>query len=509
MSERPTSNAGRLDNWDVRKTAHEQQQWEESLYAEAGSTDFSDEAKARADEAQSYEDHMAALSERDDTHDTIDEDRLDAIDRTIQGDARLRRMAMLASEISGVASHMLSENDDADRLVGRMKDKEDKLQELLEDYMENGEASEHEKDEIMNRIIAMTRNEEPEQVSAADQEQDEGDTTESSEYDAPRLTADEIRTKRAQMVKSGIKALDVGNMSDDEIDSYHLVESAPEEDEDDSSADEEAEALQRIADGESMLDVTEDLSTRVDTGDDLEEIEDEEEDETEDDTVVTVDTRNRRQRALAELRGLWDNRRSPYSYLHARMTNARAARATARAEARANGESSVDRRAAIAGLVATAAVVGTAIYFARRGEESPITGTQGGTGVEDGVNDNLNGSHKRPAPEVNDNLNGSHGLEDRLAEEAAAEMMPEKVTVHEGDGEIKVAQSILAEMGIDVDTTEAERIAEQAGVDLLVGDKNYDDAASKLNRIGGQAGEYTIQPGAAEALKTAAQARGH
>jgi hypothetical protein len=82
------------------------------------------------------------------------------------------------------------------------------------------------------------------------------------------------------------------------------------------------------------------------------------------------------------------------------------------------------------------------------------------------------------------------------------------VRVNPGDGEIKVVQHILDQQGIHVDTIEAQRIGELANVDLLVGDNNYDDAQSTLDRIGAKPGAYKIRPGSAEALVEAAHELG-
>lgn len=268
MSEKPSTNAGRIDAWDTNRQAHERKQWEDALYDGAGETDFSDEARTRAEEAQKYEDYMAGFVDRSEGHDTIDEDRLDAIDRTIQGDARLRQMVNLAKAIRSIAEHKLDGTEDADRLAQRFRDKEDKLQERLEKYMENGQASEHEKDEIMNRIIGMTRGEvsedapqetqssidpAPENDSAesvdeagvsslegeADnsesaQDNPEGDLQDASSDEAEAgsvedlptigMTDEEISLKRRNMIKSGMRPLDVGNMNNDMIVAYNLVE---------------------------------------------------------------------------------------------------------------------------------------------------------------------------------------------------------------------------------------------------------------------------------------------
>ncbi len=164
MSEKtPSTNEGLLDNWEVNKAAFEEenrrQQWSESLYGASGKTDFSDDAKKRAEEAESYENHMYALMNRADDYDPMTADLADSVERTMQGDAKTRQMMLLASEIRKIASHKLDENDDVEALERQLKDKEDRLQELLENYMQSGAASQHEKGEIMNRIINLTREE--------------------------------------------------------------------------------------------------------------------------------------------------------------------------------------------------------------------------------------------------------------------------------------------------------------------------------------------------------------
>lgn len=160
MSEQAPRSNPRLENFEANKAAHEQAQYEQELYGEAGATDFSDEAKKRLEETDVYERHLESMVDRDDDYDEVannleDDSYADAIDRRIATDPKLRRMEMIAKGIAkGYATEVTPEN--ADRLPAAIKDKEDKLQELLIEFSENSTLHPAEKEEIMERIINMS-----------------------------------------------------------------------------------------------------------------------------------------------------------------------------------------------------------------------------------------------------------------------------------------------------------------------------------------------------------------
>jgi hypothetical protein len=160
MSEQVSRNNPRLENFEANKAAHEQAQYEQELYGEAGTTDFSDEAKKRVEEVDAYERHLESMTERGDDYDEIannleDESYTDAIDRRIAANPKLRRMEMIAKSIAeGYATEVTPEN--ADRLPASIKDKEDKLQELLIELSDDPSIHQAEKDEIIERIINMS-----------------------------------------------------------------------------------------------------------------------------------------------------------------------------------------------------------------------------------------------------------------------------------------------------------------------------------------------------------------
>lgn len=57
---------------------------------------------------------------------------------------------------------------------------------------------------------------------AGDGQEESADVGDVADEELPTMTPEEIRKKRARMVKSGLKALDVGNMTDEEIAAYQL-----------------------------------------------------------------------------------------------------------------------------------------------------------------------------------------------------------------------------------------------------------------------------------------------
>ena len=190
MSEQAPRTNPRLENFEANKAAHEQAQYEDALYGEAGVTDFSDEAKKRVEEADTYERHLESLAGRADTDDIMDSLKNpdvrheDAIDRQIAADPNLRRMEMLAKSIASAnATEVTPEN--VDRLPVVVKDKEDKLQELMIAFNETSELDPADKDEIMRRIIDMTEQSAASDTASASEKQEAAATagTETAEQE--------------------------------------------------------------------------------------------------------------------------------------------------------------------------------------------------------------------------------------------------------------------------------------------------------------------------------------
>jgi hypothetical protein len=189
MSEQAPRSNPRLENFEANKAAHEQAQYEDALYGEAGVTDFSDEAKKRLHEADAYEQHLESMADRGEDYDAVaanleNGDYKDAIDRQIATDPNLRRMEMLAKSIASAnATEVTPEN--ADRLPVVVKDKEDKLQELMIAFNETSELDSADKDEIMRRIIDMTEQSAASDTASASKNQEAASTagTETAEQE--------------------------------------------------------------------------------------------------------------------------------------------------------------------------------------------------------------------------------------------------------------------------------------------------------------------------------------
>jgi hypothetical protein len=170
MSEKVTRTNPRLENFEANKLAHETEQFEHALYGDAGATDFSDEARRRIEEADAYEQHLIALSERKDDEE-IDPEYKDSIDRAIESDPALRRMATLADEIRTIGVTEVS--SDTEKQLTRMhKDKEDKLEELLLAYSESDVSNIESKEDIINRIIERTSAEPLPQTEVVEQDEE-------------------------------------------------------------------------------------------------------------------------------------------------------------------------------------------------------------------------------------------------------------------------------------------------------------------------------------------------
>jgi len=186
MSETAPRSNPRLDDFEANKAAHEREQFENELYADAGKGDFSDEARKRVEEADAYERHMEELAKRERTplnddnsaeairaridasykfdadhpesraydqewddaiaeNDRHDADKMneefdakakaDAIEAKIAADPKLRRMNYLAEQIAELRNKPVDENADDD--IIRLKGLEDNLESYLSKYAES------------------------------------------------------------------------------------------------------------------------------------------------------------------------------------------------------------------------------------------------------------------------------------------------------------------------------------------------------------------------------------
>lgn len=211
----------RLDNFDSNKAAAEQKDFEDSLYGEAGSTDFSDEARKRVGEADAYERQLENMAARegmseDEVYDSVTEqagnDYMDnlheealseneAFDEAkqaeaqelndrMQADPRVRRMQMLANDIASLGASEFNADNEA-RKTQALKDKQDKLESLLIDFNENSldTFEEAERDKIVSDIINATESA-PQSVEAS------AEVTEQPSL-LPNLTKEQIDTRRA------------------------------------------------------------------------------------------------------------------------------------------------------------------------------------------------------------------------------------------------------------------------------------------------------------------------
>jgi len=180
MSEFAPRSNPRLDNFETNKAAKEQEAFENALYADAGTEDFSDEAKKRVEEADAYERHMESLlndgrsahdrgldrlesgevAERidplteeaykdNDHHDALIENARIDREEKLATDPSLRRMASLADQIAELRATASTD----ERHAGRIKDKEDKLNELLIAYSEKDGADPVIIDQIVDRSV--------------------------------------------------------------------------------------------------------------------------------------------------------------------------------------------------------------------------------------------------------------------------------------------------------------------------------------------------------------------
>jgi hypothetical protein len=182
MAETAPRTNPRLENFEANKAAQERDKFESELYAEAGSTDFSDEARNRVEEADAYERHMEEMAKRERTP-LNDDNSADAIRARIsatynfdaehpesraynqewddaiaeneardakkvaedealvakfaeKGSGNLRLMDRISKEIHELRNKAVDpETDDED--ARRLDELENRLQELLERYSES------------------------------------------------------------------------------------------------------------------------------------------------------------------------------------------------------------------------------------------------------------------------------------------------------------------------------------------------------------------------------------
>jgi hypothetical protein len=171
MSEKAPQSNSRLDNFEANKAAYEaehaknaREAFENSVYGEAGVTDFSDEARKRVEEADVYERHMEHLANNPDTDFFdrvesgeipsralgVEQDEANAMheelqagkdaevaarDAKIEADPQLRRMDNLAREIAKLRAE--TDPDDPDAAIDGVQSREDALNELLAKYENN------------------------------------------------------------------------------------------------------------------------------------------------------------------------------------------------------------------------------------------------------------------------------------------------------------------------------------------------------------------------------------
>lgn len=171
MSETAPRSNPRLEGFEANKAEHERKQFEDELYGEAGTTDFSEEARKRVEEADEYERHMERLAKetrsdhdrgldrlesgeaesaaynrewdtalvQNDEHDAYkmkDEleakEKADAIEAKIAGNPNLRRMSDIAAQIAELRG-----NPDAVDAEKNKKFLEEKLEGYLLKYAES------------------------------------------------------------------------------------------------------------------------------------------------------------------------------------------------------------------------------------------------------------------------------------------------------------------------------------------------------------------------------------
>lgn len=282
----------------------------------------------------------------------------------------------------------------------------------------------------------------PEGDSSDDAESNESSTEANAQSDAEREAAERAADLRV------LKRLAGENVTDEELEaaldslSGRKRTAAAAAAAGAASADKENEALQRIADGEPMEDVTRDVNEvpEVDMGDDLDDI------DVDGDNEAPVDTRSRRQRWGDELREARRNWKNPVAYLSARMNTAQSAR---------QERGGVNRRGLVAGVIGAAAVIGGTWLALRYGGEGPKNVPNAAV---DAINDNLNGSYGPQGNKLSPNAD-------------LVEFLSRPFEVKDGDGYTQVMQAAAEANGIDLAPERLEEIhdtlVEEFGEDYI------------------------------------------
>jgi hypothetical protein len=293
MSEQaPRSNA-RLDNFEANKAAHDQEAFEKKVYGNAGTTLFNERALRRVEEGATYETHMEQFAADDrsafdrgldrlesgEVEGAFDREHADAIAEneafdarnvahedevaaTIEASPELRRMVAMARDIAELKNRQVSD-DNADMLVDRLKDKEDKLNELLIAYSETEGAS----DEIIDSIIDSTESIETKSTSEAEPATEASESVEAAESSdgADRSKVDASRADE-EVVPVSDEASTVDVPEREDVDMSWL---------DDAEASEDEEVVP-VSDEASTVDVPEREDVDMSWLDDAEASEDEE-----------------------------------------------------------------------------------------------------------------------------------------------------------------------------------------------------------------------------------------
>lgn len=284
MSERIQS---RIENFEANKAAAEQNEFEDSLYGEAGATDFSDDAKKRLAEGDTYEQHLQSMSGREgqtedeyydaevrngelsasylnDQHDQalavnaeIDAAaaQAKAFEDKVQADPSVRRMQLLASDISKLAGTAVTSDNEA-RASQSYQDKQDKLEELLVKFNQDADAfSAEERDLITARIIDMT---EAVSTVAAEQTPEEPSLL-------PNYTAEQIDSRLEGVRQAKEAAAEAESSEDEPTDPDASVEDDAEAESDGEQYDEQAqqERMAERLDAPLDADELEDIQTEA------------------------------------------------------------------------------------------------------------------------------------------------------------------------------------------------------------------------------------------------------
>lgn len=463
----------------------------------------------------------------------------DAIDRAIAADPRLRRMAMLANEIREIANekNITPENDaQLDRMYN---DKQDKLAELLQEYQDSESTPAIEsKDDVIDRIINRTVDAPAEKISANEQSQetpkadtapeaqsegkkeaDSNDTVDDQSNDNANESSTEAPEQEEASVETGADEEEPKKSektSDDEFDQNDMAELRKKLDTEDAKEEYKPKHRAEFADEDTPLfdAVKNDLGQSEEVARENESQEEfkarqpgrhssaadrmrviagggspsAESEPSATDRMRQIANGGSEEESSEETPRRGRLRRLRDAATPVGLSAEAAAWAANREYRRNNAEHSRGGRARKLGWFAAGLVAGGAITYLRfKGHDVPESGTHGALDPGDGLGN---------IPPVDGTGTGP---------EAPVQEVIKSIRVNPGDGEIKVTQNILDQMGIHVNAADAQRIGEHAHVDLLVGDRNYDDTGSTLNRVGSGPGVYSIRPGSVEALVQSAK----